>query len=39
VAPVVLLADEGLRDLMTLDRSAWVLRTPRGPATDARNKK
>jgi hypothetical protein len=31
VAPVELLIDEGLRPLMTPERCAWVLRTPRGP--------
>jgi hypothetical protein len=32
VVPVELLIDEGLRPLMTPERCAWVLRTPRGPA-------
>lgn len=31
VAPVLLLSDEGVRPLMTSERCAWVLATPRGP--------
>jgi hypothetical protein len=30
VAPLVVLIDEGLRQLMTLERCDWLLRTPRG---------
>jgi len=38
MCPVVLLIDEGLRPLMTAERCAWVLSTPRGPAAASKKK-